>query len=450
MLIFTTKKIKKIPARPLMVMFGSFVGLCLVSALVHGAPKESIIGVLRPIGILLWIIMLGQKDYGIESALMVSGAVTAIVGLINFGLSKINVSMFDGSVVDGRIYGTFQYANAYAIYLAVCGFVGCHHLSGALRKVKIVTVVIIHLALFLTFSVGAIGVYALGWLMWLWRNNRRCFYWAAVTLPIVTVIVFAIAGLRPVSTYFDRLLQISDALLTASQNLFGIGPGRWQFEVYERQTSFYSATVIHSGYAEVAAEVGFPALVLVIALIIYYIRTAQYSDSKIAVMMILIHAVFDFSLSFFSITLALLALSAKDLINKEAIVRLPIRYRILFALPLVLAGVSLFRQGAVQMPMDKYRLDSEAALRDNNIPVAAEMALLSIEHAPYQDNTYEWANALVPVLAEGERETYLLRLSTLKADADRRQNPLAPIAQKIKQIYLSTREVKNEKNEKSD
>jgi hypothetical protein len=433
-LLFT---LHKRPSTAVLALWGGVILLYALSTTVHGATRETLIAAYKPIAAFLWFILLQQRKCNLGKALLISGTAIAGVGIVSFALNLVGVQVGLGIIEKGRLYGTFQYANSYALYLAVCGFLGIQQLTKEKCKLQIAAISVIHIALLLTLSVGAIGTYALGWLLWLWKSNRKWFKWFIAALPVVGVVGFAIVGLRPLSTFLDRLLQISDALNAAVHNPLGIGPGRWYFEVYERQSAFYASRVIHSGYTEIAAEAGIPALALCLALIALYFRREAFSANKIAVLMILIHAVFDFSLSFFSIVLALVALAGTGTFETKP-TKQKRYYRIAFVLPVLLIGFIANRQSTELMPHEQYRVISEKALRDNNMKQATEAALLSIKKAPYQSITYEWANALTTVLKDDEKEAFIAQVSMLELQAAERQNPLADLAQQTKQKYLLT------------
>jgi hypothetical protein len=140
-------------------------------------------------------------------------------------------------------------------------------------------------------------------------------------LPLITAIgglaafsaVFAVAGMRPLATYIERLIHISDGIRTMLTNPLGIGAGMWALEFPARQSAYYNASVLHSGYATIAAEAGVIALVCCVGLIFLVIKTQSFSKYTAALCMIFAHALFDFSLSFLAVSLLLCLLAAAGL-----------------------------------------------------------------------------------------------------------------------------------------
>ena len=124
-------------------------------------------------------------------------------------------------------------------------------------------------------------------------------------------------------TFMERVVQMHDALVLWGQNLLlGIGPDRWQFELYYVQSATYSVARVHNGYLQLALDaglVGFLALLAGLAvLLVLAVRRAHAArgdealwEGRFAVLVaagaLLLHAVIDFDFSFGAI-LVLLAL----------------------------------------------------------------------------------------------------------------------------------------------
>jgi hypothetical protein len=418
-------------------MFGSLVVLYILSALFHGALRENLSGAAKPLVAFLWWLLLRQEKPDVRRALWISGTIAAAAGLISYALNLAGLPAYPGAVNNGRLYGTFQYANAYALFIAVCAFTGCNDLSVRHRYIKITSLVLTHAALLLTLSVGGIAVYALAWFLLTFQRRRKALKYWLVGVPAAAFAGFLAVGIRPVSTFLDRILHISDALAIGARNILGIGPGRWKFEFLEFQTTFYYVNKVHSAYAEVAAEAGYIALALVVIMVIYYIRKTKPGIYKIAALMILFHAAFDFSLSFFSVTLQLLALCTAGAEEGTAITPKP-QLRLILAVPCLLLNLISFAPGTDINEMDRYRLLSERYLREGDIPGAVEAAFQSVEHAPYAVEAYTWVDTLTPLLDANAQEDCLDRITELKVYANAHKNPLAELARKLRDKYYST------------
>lgn len=332
-------KIRVVPPPWFTIPFMICIALYCLSTIVHGCKVEYIVTTIKLLSIFIWIWLCYQTHTDCREAIMISGAVAATVGIIAFSVHAMGLISETVFVKDWRLSGTFQYANAYALYLVICAFL-MH--TGSDKWGKRIAF-ILDIAIVLTQSVGALSVYILGWYLYAFLRKRKVFWMISAALPAVAVVGFLSFGLRPVSTYLDRLMQITDAMKTAAANPIGIGPGAWKYEVFERQTAFYTANVMHSGFAAIATDAGFLALAAVFVLIFlfaanqkkemnhrkdakYAFQTknaqrandAQLPQTRIAVVMILFHALFDFSLSFLSVT-TLLGILVAQLLPQERI-----------------------------------------------------------------------------------------------------------------------------------
>jgi hypothetical protein len=254
-------------------------------------------------------------------------------------------------------------------------------------------------------------------------------------------------------------MQITDAIKTAAANPIGIGPGAWKYEVFERQTAFYTANVMHSGFAAVATDAGFLALAAVLVLILLFFANqkkeikdrkdaknalptrnaqrandAQLLQTRIAVVMILFHALFDFSLSFLSVT-ALLGLLAAQLLPQE---RIPLRkIRAVrasgAAVVLLILLIPLFSRIGITKT-EYYRQIAEENFQKGQYDLAAKNATLSYNCAPYHEDAYAWAKTII--WRSPKRAEYLSQIKLIRDNAMAREQPLAKISQTVKSESL--------------
>ena len=343
-------KIRVLPPKILFFLFLSLIFSYVLSAAIHGARLEGWMSAIKPLVILSLIIALYNADPDVEETTWVAGLVAAVTGAMAFcGFLPLPSVM-----TYGRLHGLFQYANALALFLAVCALVT--RLSE--KRTRLVS--LMETVLFLTLSVGGIAVYFGGWLLayitnrqirpifrlqlpsiltaglcaalmfvlahWttpyfavlppigLWFIHKplahlpkpKWLLWVTTGLAFaLTVVLFATRGIDPLLTYVSRLIQMSDGMKALWQNPFGIGPGAWAFEVHTWQSTFYEATQIHSGFVSAGVDAGWPVLGLCAVLIVWYFRQRPFPKYGAAVGMILFHALFDISLSFLSVVLLL-------------------------------------------------------------------------------------------------------------------------------------------------
>ena len=310
------------------------------------------------------------------------------------------------------------------------------------------------------------------------RLNGRRFspHLAAVLFVCAVVAFFAAAGTRPFATYVERLIQISDGFRTIRHNPFGIGAGAWGLEFQARQSAFYDAVVLHGSFTAIGVAAGFSALLCCLGLAWYALKT-PFSKYKAALCMILIHSLFDFSLSFFAVTALLCMLAARGL---EGGASLPRSFKPAFLLPLAVcaalvipaavknramwaanegryaealdflnagflkrdAEAAMLRLRAVvaagsfadfdaafdflrKPNAEAYSLAAQTFMRRGQFDDAAEMAELCAVNSPYSAGGYKLAESVMEFLPESRREGYADRLARLKADALKNINPLA-------------------------
>jgi hypothetical protein len=425
--IYLVFKLRETPPRVYAVPFILLAVLYAVSAFFHGGKTENLVVTFKVFAAFLWFVICCQERMDVSDAVFISGIAAALWGIAGFALKSVGLNLLPGTYVGGRLYGSFQYANTYALYLAVCAFL-CH-----LDKRRLVrrSAFVMDAAILLTLSVGGIGVYALGWILYTWKYKRKIFVWMTVCIPLVAIAGYAVVGFRPLFTFLERLLQINDAIVTAAHNPLGIGPGAWEFEVLSRQTAFYDAVVVHSGYAAVAVDAGLPALAAAVALLVfYYANGGGITKHNIAATMILTHALFDFSLSFLAVTMLLCPIMVYAIPPGSPVKRIWTARR-LCAIPLVMLFLLPFSRGTEMSQAERYQLQSAEHLREGDILQAAEDALRSVEEAPYYLSAYEWAIGVVELLPQEDYIEYEHKINSIRADAQARKNPLAVFSEKL-------------------
>jgi hypothetical protein len=120
--------------------------------------------------------------------------------------------------------------------------------------------------------------------------------------------VFILRGIRPLLTYIERVIQITDGANIMLRYPLGFGPGNWALHHMEYQTANYSASHIHSSFMQVGVDGGIIALVGFALLIIMWLYRQKINKYSVAAMMILFHAMQDFTLSFLSVVMLLIIL----------------------------------------------------------------------------------------------------------------------------------------------
>ena len=150
-----------------------------------------------------------------------------------------------------------------------------------------------------------------------------CVVAGVIAVLVLCATLFSSRLQEATGTFMERVVQMHDALVLWGQNLLlGIGPDRWQFELYYVQSATYSVARVHNGYLQLALDaglVGFLALLAGLAvLLVLAVRRAHAArgdealwEGRFAVLVaagtLLLHAVIDFDFSFGAV-LVLLAL----------------------------------------------------------------------------------------------------------------------------------------------
>ncbi len=126
-------------------------------------------------------------------------------------------------------------------------------------------------------------------------------------LPILILPVFLTPRWqRGILTLIERIIQITDSYKAVKHNLlFGLGPGNWEILKPHWQTAYYSASIVHSSYMQIAVDAGILALFLTVSIVVFFLFKARKGDPYFVscILIILLHSTLDFSLSFLSINL---------------------------------------------------------------------------------------------------------------------------------------------------
>ena len=556
---------KKLPPPPVTVLFAVFIAAYITAAAINGGRLEGFIGATKPAAAFLWLCVFYNVKPDVEKTVFASGIVLSALGILTYcGLPPL-----DGAVKAGRLQGSFQYANAFALYIGACALLT--RLSPEPKRSKYAC--FMEIALFLTNSIGGMAVYAGGMAVIYIkeiREKRKDYQDMSARLPQIlmsavaaglmialfrfvspyaailpaiamlfiinpmqrltgrglsprvaaslfvgaVVVLFAAAGTRPFATYIERLIQISDGFRTILGNPFGIGAGAWGLEFQARQSAFYDAVVLHSSFTAIGVAAGFPALLCALGLAWYAVKTAYSKEEiakplgkrstrphllekcgrdarvpsktegfaisskyKVAICMIVVHSMFDFSLSFFAVTALLCLLSAQAI---QGGIPLPGSFKAAFILPIAVCvallvpaaiknratwaansgryaeAMNLLRAGFLKRDTEAamlrlraavsadlfadfdaafdslrkpnaeaYSLAAQTFMRRGQFDDAAKMAELCAVNSPYSAGGYKLAESVMEFLPESRRKGCADRLRRLKADALKNINPLA-------------------------
>lgn len=326
-------KIKVNLSQGIFLAFALWYFLC---SIVNGFVLEYMIRGLIPfITFFLWIWcsnFQGAKEK-VKDVIVEISVWIAVISIIHCGIISID------SVALKRITFPFDYSNACGIYFAVCYFLAQQSRESFLKKCKYVFIV----ALLLTQSVGAIGLFCLA-VFWEMLKNKKYLYVAVISFAgLLFVILFRERILESAGTFVERLLQINDGIICMAKNpVFGIGAGWWENAKGHYQTGYYMAKNIHSSIVSIGVNSG--VLGLLLFLVVCFLEVRKMITQKnvsVPVILILAHSLLDFTLSFMAIN-AILVLLLPDNEDEKAVEIKEIPKKIIAVILVITFGLFTF------------------------------------------------------------------------------------------------------------
>jgi hypothetical protein len=434
---------KRLPPLGLFVPLAALVLLYAVSFVLHGAHFESAAQTVKPaVALLAFLTLYNVKLSDIHSLISVAGIIGAALGIAAF----FGIVDFPGASFNGRLQGTFQYANAAGMFFAICAFLTRTGIKSQKRHLAF----LFEFALLLTQSVGAVATYILGHMLLAFiekRRKRLSLLFGISATGGVALLYMRGAG-TVAASYLDRLLQISDGASVILHNPLGLGPGLWAVRLLELQSAFYTATKMHSYPMELGVDAGFAAIAIfafLIAVWIGRVRKSGLLPRHIAAGMLLFHGLLDVTLGFLTLILLLFLLVIPDFPEGFALSKIP-RRAVSFAclIFLLLLGGKL---GANNLEMWEQRgpeteeliaryedsdlntaageyMRAEYLLSLGRCDEAAEAAIRCIGLSRYMPDGYELLEEILPKLSARERARYRDEADGIRAKAETEEHPL--------------------------
>jgi len=268
------------------------------------------------------------------------------------------------SYADLRLDGLFNYANTTAIYFAICSVIFFNRkFEGYIINIGMA---ITSAALLLTQSRGGLIIYVLALLyMIIMRKQNRQVMVLNIILYEVFGSVFALLiyyrqyvglvlllptllflknGLKirnkkivwslysgifigfiimifellkksiksgaGLATLKERFVFYEDGFKLLTHNLLGIGAGRFSSEQFSYQTAVYDIKYVHNGFLQIAIDYGVIFFLFYVILILFKLikngdKESFSSSYFIVIVMVLLHSMIDFSMSFIYINILL-------------------------------------------------------------------------------------------------------------------------------------------------
>ncbi len=300
-LLLKTVKVRISLSGGLLLLFSAWYFFCSVK---NGFVTEYAAKGLLPLTLFLLSVFkqeCGEQKEHIFAAILKFSLCLAAISIVQFVVLSAENDTFM------RLLFPFNYANVTGIYFAVCFFLSIESRDGFVKKASFVFAA----SALLTLSVGAI---LLSLLYAFFRLIQKRKWKEAVLLSALVLVAVLVARNRIIQsggTFLERLLQMHDGFLCMIKNpVFGIGAGAWEDAKQVYQTGFYSARVIHCAPVQLGVDSGFLGLLLFLATCISFLKDTFRDKKKFALLLlILLHSIVDFSLSFTAIGFLLILLS---------------------------------------------------------------------------------------------------------------------------------------------
>lgn len=293
--------------------------LYLLSAIWAVDSQMALLGFLKylPIGIFSVLIMqTPQIRQQILDTLPLAGVglvILSVAGSLMPGLSEY-------MVVNGRLAGTFQYPNTFALFLLIALLYLLHQ-----RRFdkKCAAQALVLLAGIL--ATGSRTVYLLlpisllaGCLFTKEKAIRKASLSMLAVLVICAVAVLLATNGSPVarimnislseSTLLGRILYWKDALPVIAKNPLGLGYLGYYFTQGSFQTGVYAVTHAHNEFVQLFLDVGWLAGAGFAAAMIYSIKKTSVGWKRLLIIVMVLHALVDFDFQYMAVYMVLLSL----------------------------------------------------------------------------------------------------------------------------------------------
>lgn len=393
-----------LPCRRMSFLCGIVILLGAVWNILYGIDRSAAWdGMLRLAAVLAFAVLALQWDakQRAELAAMVPLAGAGMVCLCLAGgtISALRPLLYE----NGRMAGTFQYANTFAAFL-VAGL--------AFRKrprFGMPRAVVDVLLLFGVVASGSRGgLMLLGlWLVYMALRARPSFrFW--VPLLVIAAAAAAVAllangwvfarFLRPesFSTILGRILYMKDGMQLLQGHPLGVGYLGWFYLQRMVQTGTYNVRFVHNELLQFALDYGVPAAVAAVGLVASSLRNKPAVPA--AALLILLHCMADPGLQFLcmAFVLVLALLPEPENCRTMHISCIP---GVLLAMGLLLftlprgAADAAFRTGNLNTAIALAPYDTELAteymLQSNTLTEAEECAGKILRRNPYQPTAWQ-------------------------------------------------------------
>ena len=282
----------------------------------------ALIGFVKFLPLILYLFCLQQED-DLQPTLDVLpwfGAVLAILSAVGMQIPGVE-ALF---AVAGRLAGTFQYPNTFAIFLLVCELlllkkpgkkiwdycllavlIGCFLYTGS--RTAFVVALIANVAMLLSMTQKKVRLIALGVM------GGICLVGVVLALNPNSVLNRYLTISLTESTFVGRVLYWVDALPLLAKHPLGMGYSGYYYAQQSIQSGVYSVRYIHNDLLQLVLDIGIvPAGLFVTAIILWLCRKTVPVADKIIVGAVCLHSLFDFNMQFVGVFFLLLLLLSTE------------------------------------------------------------------------------------------------------------------------------------------
>lgn len=253
---------------------------------------------------LLWENIENSSRDAIWKAVPDVASVTALLSFVLYPFSELRKLCYSA----GRLGGTFQYSNTYALFLVV-GLMILLYEDDWKRK-EIAETIILTVGIIWTGSrsVMVIGVLFIAIHFLRKRGNRRRLWIMLGTAAVAAIVGILLLKLdigRLIkltvnsSTLNGRLLYWYDVIPVMLKHPFGLGYMGYFFLQPRFQTGNYVTKFVHNDILQLGIDAGIIPMFILVGIVIKTLLSKKTEEKKKVILLILfLHSLFDFDLQF--------------------------------------------------------------------------------------------------------------------------------------------------------
>ena len=298
-----------------LIAIAVFCMMYLVASLYAIDKGFAVLGFFKFLPVILMYFLICDKEYTREhiiGLLPVTGATITFLTLIMMCFSAFRPYV----TVAGRLAGTFQYPNTYALFLLVCTIVALwqtdktRYLYIAVNLVGIIATGCRSRLVITVFIFAGIALSQ--------KKYRKGIIIALACIVVALGLAMIIAPDIPVverirsisfgsSTLLGRFLYYKDALPVILKHPFGLGYYGYYFIQGEIQTGVYSIVSVHNELLQLMLDIGIIPAVMFFAMIIRSIVVKESPvRNKVVLIAVVLHSIFDYNFQFMAILFVML------------------------------------------------------------------------------------------------------------------------------------------------